>query len=81
MPGLVRKLLIVAAVDGLILQPPSGQRAVKIRYEDNAIVPVNKDASTDSATGGKSFEAFGIVGMSDTALDLEMMRGAIQECT
>jgi hypothetical protein len=66
MPGLVRKLLIFAAVDGLILQP-LGQRpapAAKICYKDNTIVPVLKDAGNE-AGAGKSFEAFGVIGTSN----------------
>lgn len=64
MPGLVRKLLIFAAVDGLILQPltPKGQRPappVKVAYNGAAIGP----ALADGAVPAKSFEAFGIVGM------------------
>lgn len=63
MPGLVRKLVIFAAIDGLVLQP-QGQRpapAVQIKYKDNIITPVLKDGE-DQGSVGKSFEAFGIVG-------------------
>jgi hypothetical protein len=64
MPGLVRKLLIFAAVDGLILQPvaPKGQRpapTVKIEYKGASIGP----ALVDGTAPAKSFEAFGIIGM------------------
>ena len=67
MPGLVRKLLIFAAVDGLVLQPVGqrGQRpapAAKIAYKDNNIGPALKD-DTEGSEAGKSFESFGIVGM------------------
>lgn len=63
MPVLVRKLLIFAAVDGLVLQPLAhkGQRpapAVKIAYSNGAIGPVLGDTSEH----GKGFEAFGVVG-------------------
>ncbi len=63
MPGLVRKLLIFAAVDGLVLQPLAhkGQRPappVKIAYNNGAIGPVLGDAGEH----GKGFEAFGVVG-------------------
>ncbi|RAL64097.1 hypothetical protein DID88_003285 [Monilinia fructigena] len=66
MPGLVRKLLIFAAVDGLILQPTAqkGQRpapSTKITYKDRHIVPIN-DAH-DGEGSAKGFEAFGIVGL------------------
>ncbi|TVY82580.1 Phosphatidylinositide phosphatase [Lachnellula suecica] len=68
MPGLVRKLLIFAAVDGLILQPlaQKGQRpasAAKISYnEQHSIAPVTKDEG-EGEDSSKSFEAFGIVGL------------------
>lgn len=66
MPGLVRKLLIFAAIDGLILQPATqkGQRpapATKITYKDKHIGPVLNDSDVEEST--KGFEAFGIVGM------------------
>ena len=66
MPGLVRKLLIFAAVDGLILQPiERGQRptpTTKIAYKDNGITQILKNES-EPAKPGNSFEAFGIVGV------------------
>lgn len=66
MPGLARKILIFAAVDGLVLQPvlQKGQRptpAAKILYKDSSLRSIARDEShTDDAL--KSFEAFGIVG-------------------
>ena len=68
MSGLARKILIFAAVDGVILQPLAhkGQRpapAAKIGYNDHHIGPVLKDGGeSESESGGKSFEAFAIVG-------------------
>jgi hypothetical protein len=66
MPGIVRKILIFAAVDGLVLQPLAqrGQRsapATKIAYKDNNISSVLKDGGGPHGAA-KSFEAFGIVG-------------------
>lgn len=66
MPGLARKLLIFAAVDGLVLQPLGhrGQRpapAAKIAYKDSNIAPALKE-DTEGHETGKSFESFGIVG-------------------
>ena len=66
MPGLVRKLLVFAAIDGLVLQPLAqrGQRpapAAKIAYRDNSIGPVLKEGGEESDPG-KSFESFGIIG-------------------
>lgn len=65
MPGLVRKIVIFAAVDGLILQPLAqrGQRpalATKIGW-DSGIGPALKDG-VDGGSSGKGFEVFGIVG-------------------
>jgi hypothetical protein len=67
MPGLVRKLLIYAAVDGLVIQPlvQKGQRpvlAVKVTYKGGSIGPALVDGS--GGIQGKAFEAFGIVGRS-----------------
>jgi hypothetical protein len=63
MPGLVRKLLVFAAVDGLVLQPlaQKGQRPgspVKIAYNSGAIGPALGDVHGQ----GKGFESFGVVG-------------------
>jgi hypothetical protein len=67
MPGLVRKLLIFAAVDGLILQPapprnhpPATQQAIKIDYKGN-VGPLLKDRREED-TAPASLEAHGIVG-------------------
>lgn len=69
MPGLVRKLLIFAAVDGLILQPapprnhpPATQQAIKVDYKGN-VGPLLKDRR-DEDTTAVSVEAYGIIGRS-----------------
>lgn len=67
---LVRKLLIFAAVDGLVLQPRSHphaqqqqqQQAIKIDYKGN-VGPLLKDEHDDDKTIS-SFESHGVVGMS-----------------
>jgi hypothetical protein len=65
MPGLYRKILIFAAIDGIIIQPleQKGQRSglVKIAYKDKSIASVK-----DAEGSGKGFEAFGVVGMRST---------------
>lgn len=68
MPGLARKLLIFAAVDGLILQPapprnhkPTTEQAIKVSYKSNAIAPLLKDRREED-TAPPSLEAHGIVG-------------------
>ncbi|KAI0386682.1 SacI homology domain-containing protein [Hypomontagnella monticulosa] len=68
MPGLARKLLICAAVDGLVIQPlaTKGQRnppPVKIKYGDATISSLPRDQSPDTSKPNSSFEAFGIVGL------------------
>ncbi|GAP91191.1 putative syja_n domain-containing protein [Rosellinia necatrix] len=75
MPGLARKLLIYAAVDGLIIQPlaSKGQTrtpaAVKVQYGDATLTSVSRDlpASPDSTPLNLSFEAFGIIGLFTVA--------------
>lgn len=67
MPGLIRKLLIFAAVDGLILQPMAqkGQRpapSTKIAYKDSHIGSVLNEGQYVEGSA-KGFEAFGVVGM------------------
>ncbi|KAK7750904.1 hypothetical protein SLS62_007167 [Diatrype stigma] len=75
MPSLARKLLICAAVDGLVIQPlaTKGQQAqaqqqrpsqpVKIKYGDGAVSSTPRDQVPDVASKpGSSFEAFGIIG-------------------
>ena len=67
MPGLVRKLVIFAGANEVVLQPLAqrGQRspapAIKIAYENNSIRPVLQDEG-ESGSAEKGFEAFGIVG-------------------
>ncbi|KAK7744515.1 hypothetical protein SLS53_003400 [Cytospora paraplurivora] len=68
MPSLARKVLIAAAVDGLIVQPLAVKKEqrpspVKIRYGDAAITFVPRDALPDTEKPHSSFEAFGIVGL------------------
>jgi len=74
MPGLARKFLVFAAVDGLIIQPlatkgaAKGQQRsvppIKIKYSDATVTPVPRDqAATLSTSPPKtSFEAFGVIG-------------------
>ncbi|KAI9055758.1 hypothetical protein LZ554_000699 [Drepanopeziza brunnea f. sp. 'monogermtubi'] len=61
MSGLARKLVIFAAVDGLILEQ-RGRPATKITYQDSSILQVPKDGNRGEGTA-KSFEAFGLVGL------------------
>jgi len=66
MPGLVRKLLIFAAVDGIVLQPVAqrNQRtdvALKIDYKTHTILPQLQDVSEEQPVPA-SFESHGIIG-------------------
>lgn len=69
MPSLARKVLVAAAVDGLIIQPLAVKKEqrpsppVRIRYGDAAISFVSRDALPNTDNPNSSFEAFGIVGM------------------
>ncbi|KAI4705431.1 hypothetical protein J4E81_000313 [Alternaria sp. BMP 2799] len=72
MPSLVRKLLIFAAVDGLILQPspprnhpPATQQAIKVDYKGN-VAPLLKDRREED-TAPVSVEAHGIIGLLKVA--------------
>jgi len=64
---MLRKLLIIAAVDGLVLQPIAqrNQRAdaaVKIDYETQSILPQLQDVNTEQPAL-LSLETHGIVGV------------------
>lgn len=72
MPGLARKLIICATVEGLIIQPLStkGQRSpppVRLRYGDANISTVPRDQLPETTTSGNSFEAFGVLGKQGPA--------------
>ena len=62
MPGLVRKLTVFAAVDGLILKPvhqrAQAQRSLNIDYKSHVVSSTTISAGKDDA----SFECHGIVG-------------------
>lgn len=60
MPGLAKKLLVFAAIDGLFLQPVGSGKAVKIEYGTN-----NRITSVAKAGDGEEngFEVHGIVGI------------------
>ncbi|KAK4063271.1 uncharacterized protein Triagg1_9537 [Trichoderma aggressivum f. europaeum] len=67
MPGLARKVLIFAAVDGLIIQPLSskGQKPfqpARVKYGD-ASVSAARDQAPDSAKPDSWFEALGVIGL------------------
>jgi hypothetical protein len=64
----IRKLLIFAAVDGIVLQPapsknhkPATEQAIKIAYKGNGIGPLLKDKIQEE-TAHQALEAHGIVG-------------------
>ena len=68
MTSLARKLVICAAVDGLVLQPLTSKKdqrpspLVRIKYGDASISTVSRDSAPDTSAPNSSFEAFGIVG-------------------
>lgn len=66
MPGLIRKLVIFAAVDGLILQPSSHRSphvpsSLQIKYTTQGDVSISIISKSDSASFA-SLDAHGIVG-------------------
>ena len=69
MSNLARKLLICAAVDGLVIQPLATKsqqhrppQPVKVRYGDGVVSSVHRDQVPDVTKPNSSFEAFGIIG-------------------
>ncbi|KAI8932582.1 hypothetical protein NX059_010086 [Plenodomus lindquistii] len=78
MPSIVRKLLIFAAVDGLVLQPtapkhhsPTTQHAVKVDYKGNVGPQLQsqhgQDQDSDSDSASPPLEAHGIIGLLQVA--------------
>jgi len=72
-----RKLLICAAVDGLLIQPlstkghnRSSSNPIKLRYGGEAWITA---ASRDDLAGVSSFEAFGIVGLFSVSKQLQFL--------
>ncbi|KAF4457714.1 hypothetical protein F53441_408 [Fusarium austroafricanum] len=68
MPAIARKLLICAAIDGLVIQPLSskGQRAfqpVRVKYGDATISHVPREHVPDNYKQNSFFEAFGVIGL------------------
>ncbi|KAF5662893.1 sac1-recessive suppressor of secretory defect [Fusarium heterosporum] len=68
MPVIARKLLICAAIDGLVIQPLSskGQRPfqpVRVKYGEATISHVPREHVPDDTKPGSSFEAFGVIGL------------------
>lgn len=79
MPGLLRKLVIVAAVDGLILhgqgvngpRPSNGSNneasSIRIDYKTNKITPLPV-STTEALEGRDAIEVYGLVGMSTSTV-------------
>ncbi|KAL3953188.1 hypothetical protein ACCO45_013131 [Purpureocillium lilacinum] len=68
MPGIARKVIICAAIDGLIIQPLSskGQRPslpVRVHFGDSTVSAVPWDQLPDISKPESSFEAFGVIGL------------------
>jgi hypothetical protein len=66
MPGLVHKLVVIAAVEGLVLQPSAlrNQRpapSIQISYKTNRIVALD-ESQLESGRDFPTLEAHGIVG-------------------
>ncbi|KAL7790400.1 phosphoinositide phosphatase [Trichoderma ceciliae] len=68
MPGLARKVLVFAAVDGLVIQPLSskGQKPsqpARVKYGDASVSSAARDQLPDSAKADSFFEALGVIGL------------------
>ncbi|KAF4339793.1 phosphatidylinositide phosphatase SAC2 [Fusarium beomiforme] len=66
MPAIARKLLICAAIDGLVIQPLSSKsqrpfQPVRLKYGDAAISNVPREHVPDDSKPDSSFEAFGVI--------------------
>ena len=61
MPGIVKKLVIIAAVEGLILHPAGqrNQRSIQIKYSTHEISSLASSTSSNSLSG---HDFHGIVG-------------------
>ena len=61
MPGIVKKLVIIAAVEGLILHPAGqrNQRSIQIKYSTHEITSLASSTSSSSISG---HDFHGIVG-------------------
>ncbi|KAF2025746.1 SacI domain-containing protein [Setomelanomma holmii] len=84
MPNLARKLLIFAAVDGLILQPsplrnhpPATQQAIKVDYEGN-VGPLLKDRREED-TAPVSLDAHGVIGLLKIATSFFLISVSARE--
>jgi hypothetical protein len=69
MPGLIRKVLIFAAVDGLVLQPapprnhkPATEQSIKLDYKSSKIGSLLKDRREEDVAPN-TLEVHGIVGI------------------
>jgi hypothetical protein len=72
MPGIVRKLLIIAAVDSLILQPQGASdnhQSVHINYKSRSIGQHPK-VDVDTSKGRLHLESHGIIGQHLTSSQL-----------
>ncbi|EQL00697.1 SacI domain protein [Ophiocordyceps sinensis CO18] len=65
MSGIARKIVVCAAIDGLIIQPLSSKppQPVRVRYGDSSVSAVPRDQVPDTSKPESSFEAFGIIGL------------------
>ena len=69
MPGIVKKLVVIAAVEGLILHPAGqrNQRSLQIKYKTHEISVLNSAISLSSIA---SAELHGIVGSRSPSSDI-----------
>lgn len=72
MPGIVKKLIVVAAADGLLLCPSGqrNQRSLQIKYVTREILPIRSSRITDESA---SADIHGIVGTRHLMLRLRYL--------
>ena len=66
MPSIVHRLVIIATVDGLLLQPLAVRNqlpnpTIQVTYKTNKIVALN-DSQSEAGRNNSSLEAHGVVG-------------------
>lgn len=64
MPGLVKKLLVFATIDGLFLESVGSGRGVKIEYGTSN--KITSTAKPEEGGGDGGFEVHGIIGINSS---------------
>lgn len=74
MPGIIRKLVIFAAVDGLVLQPwtqrtqPTSLPSLEINYKTRRVTRTLHAENLEHVDSAQKLEAHGLIGQSHILL-------------